>query len=87
MLERKLVRFSSPENRIDRAEERAYAIVALWTGTIEPFDTAIASRDETIRTRGDVHNDLALRAQGRAQRHAAMFDDTPPPAVVKLPPA
>jgi len=58
MFERKLVRLSSPENGIDRAEERGDAIVALWTGTFEPIDTAIAPRDETISARRDVHDDL-----------------------------
>ena len=54
-----VVGFSSPQNRIDRFEELAHAVIAFNARAIQPINGSVFACDETVSTRGYVNDDLA----------------------------
>src|SRR2546422_973412 len=54
-----VVSFSSPQNRVDRLEECAHAVIAGGAWTIQPINRAISARDISVSAGGDVDDDLS----------------------------
>jgi hypothetical protein len=63
-IERRLVRFSSSQDRVNRRVKRAHTIITPLMRTVEPVDRAVGASDESVGASGDGDNDFAFVVHG-----------------------
>jgi hypothetical protein len=59
-LKQHIASLPAPQDRVDRFIERAHAVIALGTRTVEPVGGAVGPGNKAVGTRRDVDDDFPL---------------------------